>query len=162
MEKLLTEYRKVEEKDRNWIENLMQKEWGSRMIVTRGKIHDTRNLEGIISETSGKRTGVLIYNINNEECEIIVLNVLLEGKGIGTKLLEEVKKVAQQNNIKRVWLITTNDNLKALEFYKRKGFKVVAIHKDAVNKSRKLKPEIPMIGENGIPIQDEIEMEFRW
>lgn len=160
MGKQLTKYRKVDEKDRQWIEDLMQKEWGSNLIVTRGRLHDTGNLPGIISETMGKKTGILIYNLEKGECEMIALNVTTEGRGIGKGLLDAIKKVTEDEGIKRIWLITTNDNLKALEFYKRNGFKVAAIHKDAINESRKLKPEIPTIGKNEIPIRDEIELEM--
>ena len=42
-----------------------------------------------------------------------------------------------------------------------RGFRTVAVHSDAVSESRKLKPEIPEIGIDGIPIRDEIEMELR-
>jgi hypothetical protein len=39
------------------------------------------------------------------------------------------------------------------------GFTLAAVHKGALNESRKLKPEIPLFGIDGIPITDEIELE---
>jgi hypothetical protein len=60
----------------------------------------------------------------------------------------------------RLWLITTNDNLHALRFYQKRGFMLVAVHRNAVEQSRKLKPEIPLYGKDGIPIRDEIELEM--
>ena len=48
----------------------------------------------------------------------------------------------------------------ALGFYQKRGFRLVAVHPGAVNESRKLKPEIPLIGNDGIPIRDEIELEI--
>ncbi|HEX7715028.1 MAG TPA: GNAT family N-acetyltransferase, partial [Bacillota bacterium] len=59
----------------------------------------------------------------------------------------------------RLWLITTNDNLAAIRFYQLRGFVLVALHRDAIAQSRKLKPEIPLRGIDGIPIRDEIELE---
>ena len=58
-----------------------------------------------------------------------------------------------------MWLVTTNDNLRALAFYQRRGFRIIAVHTDAVARSREAKPEIPAVGDNGIPILDEIELE---
>jgi Acetyltransferase (GNAT) family len=61
---------------------------------------------------------------------------------------------------RRVWLITTNDNLRALRFYQRRGFRLVAVHPDALARSRELKPSIPEIGLDGIPLRDELELEL--
>ncbi|MBK9123270.1 MAG: GNAT family N-acetyltransferase, partial [Chloroflexi bacterium] len=62
--------------------------------------------------------------------------------------------------IHRLWLITTNDNLDALRFYQKRGWHLVAVHRDALNESRRLKPQIPIIGMDGIPLRDEIELEM--
>jgi ribosomal protein S18 acetylase RimI-like enzyme len=53
-----------------------------------------------------------------------------------------------------------NDNLHALRFYQKRGFVLVALHRNALEASRKLKPEIPLVGIDGIPIRDEIELEL--
>jgi hypothetical protein len=55
---------------------------------------------------------------------------------------------------------TTNDNLNALRFYQKRGFVLVSVHRNAVIKSRQLKPEIPLTGNDGIPLRDEIELEM--
>jgi hypothetical protein len=48
----------------------------------------------------------------------------------------------------------------ALRFYQRRGFRLVALHPGAVDDSRRrLKPEIPELGEYGIPIRDELVLE---
>ncbi|MBS1248898.1 MAG: hypothetical protein MAG431_00468 [Chloroflexi bacterium] len=93
-------------------------------------------------------------------CEIVSLDSLEEGHGIGTKLVEAVHQVAVENACERLWLITTNDNLNALGFYQKRGFELVAVHRGAMEESRRVKPKIPEIGHNGIPIRDEIEMEI--
>ncbi len=88
------------------------------------------------------------------------MNSLLEGRGIGSALVEAVIKVAVNASCKRIWLITTNDNLTALRFWQKRGFSLVAVHRNAIEESRRLKPEIPLKGEHGIPIKDEIELEM--
>jgi ribosomal protein S18 acetylase RimI-like enzyme len=59
-----------------------------------------------------------------------------------------------------LWLVTTNDNLDALRFYQRRGFVLVALRPDVMKDSRRLKPEIPLIGAFGIPLRDELELEM--
>ncbi|WP_084364910.1 GNAT family N-acetyltransferase [Clostridium tepidiprofundi] len=84
---------------------------------------------------------------------------LYENKGIGTKLIEEVIEVAKIQKCKRVWLITTNANVRAIRFYQKRGFNMKALYINAVNESRKIKPEIPILGYDNIPILHEIEFE---
>lgn len=105
-------------------------------------------------------SGVITFMLKGEECEITSLDSLHEGKGIGTALINEVLQEAKEKKCRRVFLITTNDNLHALGFYQRRGFELVAVHCGAVNKSRKIKPTIPLIGGNNIPLRDEIELEM--
>lgn len=55
--------------------------------------------------------------------------------------------------------MTTNDNLDALRFYQRRGWRLVAVHPDPLEESRRLKPSIPTVGLFGIPRRDELELE---
>ena len=108
----------------------------------------------------GRPSGLVTYRIDGDECEIITLNSLIEGIGIGSALLEAVGKAAEASGCKRFWLITTNDNTKAIRFYQKRGMTLAALYRNAIEHSRKLKPEIPMAGLDGIPIRDEIELEI--
>jgi len=69
------------------------------------------------------------------------------------------RKKAKAKGCKFLWLITTNDNLTALGFYQKRGFHLTALYPDALEASRKLKPQISMKA-NGIPIRDELELEL--
>ena len=65
---------------------------------------------------------------------------------------------------RRAWLparglTTTNDNVDALRFYQRHGFRLVELRPGAVDAARRLKPEIPATGAHGIPLRDELELE---
>ncbi|MGI6669783.1 MAG: GNAT family N-acetyltransferase [Acetivibrionales bacterium] len=88
------------------------------------------------------------------------LNSFEENRGIGTALIKGVIDVARKNDCKRVWLITTNDNIEAIRFYQKKGFELKAVHINAIELSRKLKPSLPLIGMHGIPIKHEFEFEI--
>ncbi|MEW6686777.1 MAG: GNAT family N-acetyltransferase [Candidatus Edwardsbacteria bacterium] len=145
---------------RDWANHLIENHWGSTRIVTRGRIHHAEILPGFVARQENKPVGLVTYRIEGEEYEIITLDSLLEGIGIGSALLDAVKKTAISAKCRRLWLITTNDNLNALRFYQKRGFSLVAVHRNALEQSRRLKPEIPLVGLNGILLRDEIELEM--
>jgi GNAT superfamily N-acetyltransferase len=92
-------------------------------------------------------------------CEIVTLDNLGDRRGVGTALIEAVMETARAAGCRRLWLITTNDNLRALRFYQKRGFRLVRLSPDAVTAARRIKPEIPLVGEDGIPLRDELELE---
>jgi ribosomal protein S18 acetylase RimI-like enzyme len=138
---------------------VLNESWGSTRVVSRGILHRADILPGLIAEIAGERVGLLTYNIHEGMLEIVTLNVQKQKQGIGKALVERVGAIATSQDCSRVWVITTNDNKPAMEFYKAIGFTLVKVHKDSIMKSRKLKPEIPQLGIDGIPITDEVEFE---
>jgi GNAT superfamily N-acetyltransferase len=118
-------------------------------------------LPGIVVTDAGEPVGLLTYTIDGDACEIVTIDAVVEGDGIGTLLVGSVADVADAAGCTRLWLVTTNDNDRALGFYRAQGFDVVAVHEGAVDASRKLKPSIPLVSGAGVPIQDEIELERR-
>ncbi len=104
--------------------------------------------------------GLVTYRIEGQACEVVTLDSLEANIGIGTALVEAVREAATQAGCTRLWLITTNDNMDALRFYQKRGLRLVAVHRDAVTEARRSKPQIPWIGNDGIPLRDEIELEL--
>lgn len=151
-------FRPIEEWDRPLIAEIMQKEWGSQIIISRGKTLDASILPGFIAQTTTKIQGLVTYHLSEKECEIVTLNSFQSGQRIGSSLIEYTEEIARKQGAQKLWLITSNDNLEALAFYQKRGFKISAIHPDAITEARTQKPEIPLIAENGIPIRDEIEL----
>ena len=129
------------------------------MIISKGKVYYPDQLPGFVAFQAGKRAGLATYNIEDSDCELVSIQSLLEGHGAGSALLDAVREAAKIAGCKRFWLITTNDNLRALGFYQKRGMSLVAVYRNAMEAARKLKPQIPMIGQNGIPLRDEIELE---
>lgn len=129
-------------------------------MVSRGKIYLPEQLEGFVVEDNNEWIGLLTFFITNNECEVTSIDSLRTGMGIGTILLNETIKEARERDCRRIFLMTTNDNLNALGFYQKRGFELVAVHRGAVNESRKIKASIPYIGMNNIPLRDEIELEM--
>jgi len=152
--------RPLDKGDRDWVVGLLKEWWAGPEQVTRGKVLRADELPGFIAVEEGKPAGLITYHIDGTECEIVTMNSLAEGKGVGAALIDAVKDTAAKAGCKRLWLITTNDNTAALRFYQKRGFQMVAVHRNALEKSRELKPEIPLTGNDGIPIRDEIELEM--
>lgn len=151
--------RPIENADASWIVDFLKERWSSTM-VSRGRILFPERLPGFIAEQNGKLVGMVTYRVEGEECEIVTLDSIVEGVGIGSGLIDAIKVVAAAAKCDGIWLVTTNDNLHALGFYQKKGFALVAVHRNAIQQSRRLKPEIPLVGLHGIPIRDEIELEL--
>ena len=136
------------------------KGWGSETIVSRGKAYKVQDLDGILVYENGKIIGLGLYHIKNN-CEIVLLETFIHNKGIGTKIIEKIKEIAESNKCKRIWLVTTNSNINAIKFYQKRGFTISNIYINAMEEARKIKPEIPKMAENGIEIRDEIEFEVK-
>jgi len=153
--------RKIEQKDKSWVKKIFKTRWGSDFVIARGEVHHCRKLDGFIAEISGQREGLITYRISSGDLEIVSLDSLLKGKGIGTALINKIIEFANEAKIKRILLITTNDNIDAIKFYQKRGFRMMKVYPEAVNISRKLKPSIPERGDYGIPISDEIEFEMK-
>lgn len=153
--------RPVEDGDRRWVKRFISQGWGSEKIISQGKIYYPHKLPGFVAIRNKKYLGLITYDIKRKKCRIISLNSIIKREGIGRALVEAVKKVARKSNCKKLWLITTNDNISALCFWQKLSFIFKEIYPNAVSLSRKLKPEIPLIGNYGIPIRDEILLELQ-
>jgi len=152
--------RATQASERNWVESFIKSHWGSEIVVAKGRVTRPAELDGFAALQGEKPIGLLTYRTEGPNCEIVTLDSTVQGKGIGTILIDAVKQKAKVNGCRRLWLITTNDNLNALGFYQKKGFRLVALYPNALEASRKLKPEISLKASNGVPIRDELELEL--
>ena len=119
--------------DRDWVTRHVAEHWGAEIVVAHGTLYHPAELPGFVAEMDGKVAGLVTFHIAGDACEIVTLDSLSEGQGIGTALIEAVKAAADAAGCRRLWLITTNDNLHALGFYQKRGFRLVAVHPGAVN-----------------------------
>ena len=154
------EIRRLTSEDIPRVRQFWSEQWSGDFVVSRGLVHRPEEVEGFVVEDGEFWDGLVTFKITNDECEVTSLDGLREGQGIGTKLLRKVIEEARTRKCRRVFLITTNDNLYALGFYQRRDFELVAIRRTAMDETRKLKPDILLIGMNRIPLRDEIELEM--
>ena len=150
--------------DSEWraeIDRLIEREWAGPMVATNGVLHNTSQAEGFVFLSSGQLAGYLLYCLEKGECEVLVLHSLAENRGVGSALLRSAVQKAKQGGCGRLWLVTTNDNVRAVRFYQRfgmelKGVLIAPMHQPIAT----LNPSIPLIGSDGIPIKHEFEFEM--
>lgn len=147
------------EADRAWLADLWRREWGGEVMITRGQTHYLHQMEALIAWEGELPVGAATYRPDPAGWELMSLNALTEGKGVGSALLGAFEDAARAAGAGRVWLITTNDNLDALRFYQRRGYRMAAIYPGAVDEARQQKDSIPLVGYHGIPLHDELELE---
>jgi ribosomal protein S18 acetylase RimI-like enzyme len=142
--------------NREKIVSFFKEHWGSTEMVISTGIYQCDTLDGFIFEENNQIIGLVTYVIKDNEIEVISLDSLQEGKGIGSSLMKKVEYIAKQKKLQVVSLITTNDNLNALKFYQKRNYRITSIIPNGVNKARNLKPSIPLIGHDEIPLNDEL------
>lgn len=147
--------------DADWIRQHVTATWHAEIVVAHGEVFRPHELPGFIALADGEAVGLVTYRIDGDGCEIVTIDSIRPGGGIGTRLIDTVKEVALRAGCGRLWLLTTNDNLNAIGFYQKRGFSLVRVHVGAATEARRLKPSIPLIGFDGIPVRDDIELEMR-
>ena len=160
MEQKDISYHEKTDRDNDWVKEVVTDQWGSTKITSKDKMYEVSTLPGFIAEQNSKPIGLILYAVEEKQCEIVALYSGVEKHGIGTKLMELVKEAAKKEKCDRLWLQTTNDNTSALRFYQKRGMIIAAVRPNAIEAQRRIKP-IPLIGNDGIPIRDEIELETK-
>jgi ribosomal protein S18 acetylase RimI-like enzyme len=147
--------------DRAWLGELWRSSWGGDVVVARGLVHRLAELDALVAWRGAERVGGLTYRMAAGACEVVTVDAAVRGAGVGTALLAELEALARRAGCARLWLVTSNDNLAALRFYQRRGYRIAAVHVGAVDAARRRKPSIPVRGEDGIAVHDELELEKR-
>ncbi|MFX4302815.1 GNAT family N-acetyltransferase [Alicyclobacillus tolerans] len=151
-----------EEEDLRWLNQLWQVEWGGEAMVSRGHVFYLHDLHSVMAKDENGYVGAATYRFDMENnCELMIINALSPASGVGTRLLAAVEQEASRRGCRRVWLITSNDNLDALRFYQKRGYRITAVYPGAIDEARSIKPTIPLKGDHDIEIHDEIELEKR-
>jgi GNAT superfamily N-acetyltransferase len=143
------------EDDQPWIEALLVGRWGSTVVVAHGTRFDAAHLPALVA---GEREGLATYVVSGTEAEIVTLDAVATKRGAGSALIDALADRLRALDVRLIRVSTTNDNLDALRFYQRRGFRLSALRPGAVDAARTEKPEIPMVGAYGIPLRDEIDL----
>lgn len=133
--------------------------WGGDAVIAHGDALYPARLPGFVALSGGALVGHASYRLEGDRCELASIEAAPAGEGIGSALLAAVVEAARAAGCRTLWCTTTNDNLDALAFYQRRGFRLSALRPGAVDEARATrKPEIPLVAPNGLPLRDELDL----
>jgi ribosomal protein S18 acetylase RimI-like enzyme len=135
--------------------------WHDEAVVAHGERMYPARLPGFVALSGETIVGHVSYRADGRRCEVTSIEATPRQTGIGSMLMAAVVEAARDAAQRTLWLTTTNDNLDAIRFYQRRGFRLSVLRSGAVDRAREtLKPEIPVVGSYGIPMRDELDLEL--
>ena len=146
--------------DRDWVATTLVQEWTSTSVARGGELVEAAGLSGSLATLGGRRVGLVLVNVSEGEFEVVAISTTRPRSGVGRALMERCFAEARATACRRVWVVTTNNNVAAIAFYQHVGLDLLALHRNAVRASRKLKPTIPVRDAEGVRIDHEIEFEL--
>ncbi len=134
---------------------------GGPQVVSNGVLHTLADYPALIAEVDGHPSGFAVYRVDGDTCELVAIAATEQWQGVGTALLHGTEEAARNVGCTRIWLATTNDNMPAIRFYQRRGYSLSKFRSGAFSEVRALKgldPDEEIIGIDGIPIRDELQL----
>jgi ribosomal protein S18 acetylase RimI-like enzyme len=150
--------RPLHEDERAWMRETLRERWPHELLVGRGRVRTPSELSALVATQDGERVGLLTYAIEGGVAEIVSLDALWPGMGIGSSLINGLAELAAAAGARRLIAMVTNDNTRGLRYYQRLGFRLSELRAGAVEQLRPEKPWIPATGQDDIPIRDEVEL----
>jgi GNAT superfamily N-acetyltransferase len=145
--------------DRAFLEELLRLRWSGGALLLHDKMVSPADVEALAAYDGDRLAGVATWRLEGNVLYMFTLNNITEQRGVGVTLLGAMMQLARDKKAPLIRVIVTNDNLKALGFYQRRGFRIIAVYPGAVDTIRAANPNVPMMGADRIPIRDEIELE---
>jgi len=133
---------------------------GGPPVVGALDAYEPSGVEGLVWEdgASGRRA-VVTWWTEAQVAEIVSVHAEPAGGGAGTRIMDAAEAELQRRGVRRLVVATTNDNVRALNFYQKRGYRLVRLHLDAMDRVRTVKPGLPQTGRDGIPLRDMWELE---
>ncbi|MEJ8472696.1 GNAT family N-acetyltransferase [Roseibium algae] len=150
------EIRQIQDEDHVAVRQLLVERWTGPEIMLDDQTVDASRLPGYVAVVGDEFAGLVTVIKREGEWEILTLDSLNRWAGTGTLLLDAVVKEARETDVPRLTVRTSNDNLDAFRFYQRRGFRMERVAQGVIDREREQKPEIPVRGDHGIPIHDEV------
>ncbi len=149
---------RLEAADAACIEAQWRRLWGLP-VVSLNRHYEPADVEGLVyRDDGGEVTGLVTWHVDGDCAEIVTVDAFEQGRHVGGRLLRGAEEELRKQGAERVRIMTTNDNLRAIAFYVRSGYRLVAVHLDAMKRVREVKPGLPETGLDGLPLRDVIEL----
>jgi ribosomal protein S18 acetylase RimI-like enzyme len=143
--------------DRERALDILHREFRGRQLVAGGEPVSMNEAELLVAETEGGVSGALAWRRRDQALHIVALatDPMWQRAGVGGYLLAEAEAMARRHGVSRVLVTMSNDNIPALYFYQRHGYRVAAVLRDAIAAQPRNRG---LTGFAGIPILDEIQL----
>lgn len=151
------EITRITDDNRKMLTQFIIDNWYGSIMIIKGERVDITTEDGYCIIDKNSVVAVVTYRLKNNICEITLLYTVKQRCGIGKKLVHEVTKTVRNKGGDTVMVVTTNDNIEAIAFYQKMGFDIVNIYRNSMDYVRKMRPTVPIMGENNIPLRHEIE-----
>lgn len=151
------EVRPATDDDRSGIAGLILSDFGRSKLVAFGEEFQVESVAAIVADMEGDLAGALAYRLHGEIMQIVALATDPEWQrsGVGARLLDHAEHVARDAGSTHVAVTTTNDNLPALYFYQRRGYRLTEVVTDAISAAGEPRG---LVGFAGIPMRDEFHL----
>ena len=137
---------------------MWEERWGLP-IVSAEREYGPADVEGLVWREGGAVLGLVTWAVEGKRAEVVSLDALQPGRRIGARLMEAAEEEVRRRGVRTLRVVTTNDNPRALSFYLRRGYRLLRLHQDAMDRVRALKPGVPLTGADGIPLRDMWELQ---
>ena len=143
--------------DREKALELFKRDFGPAQLVAYGEAISLDDALALVAETDNDIAGALAWRPFDGALHILALatDPMWQRAGVGGHLVAEAELLARRRNLPRMIVTITNDNLPALYFYQRRGYRMSAILRDSIAAHTRGQQAV---GFAGIPIVDEIQL----
>ncbi len=140
------------------IDRLVRERWGVPVVCI-DRLYEPADLEGLVwRDGSGEIQGLITWAADGDWAEIVTMDAFVRGAHIGGRLLDGAEEQLRRRGVKSIVVVTTGDNLRALTFYVRRGYRLLRLDLDGMERVRSLKTNVPETGHEGLPLRDMWEL----
>ncbi len=149
--------REATDGDRPAVRALFESDFGRTKIVAFGEVMDIDQMPALVAFMTAELSGALTYRLLGDALHMVALatDPMWQRSGVGGHLVAEAELLARRLTLQRTVVATTNDNLPALYFYQRRGYRMT----DLVPGSISIHTGQEAAGFAGIPVRDEVRLE---
>jgi GNAT superfamily N-acetyltransferase len=149
--------REATDADRSAARALFHRDFGRTKIVAFGEVMDIDQMPALVAIMRDEPSGALAYRLLGDALHVVALatDPMWQRSGVGGYLVAEAELLARRLNLRRLVVCTTNDNLPALYFYQRRGYRLIELVPDSIIKHTRQ----AHAGFAGVPVRDEIRLE---
>jgi ribosomal protein S18 acetylase RimI-like enzyme len=142
------------------VAKLIDRAGNGAFLVIRGIVYEAHALRAVVAERDGEVVGYAPYSLAGHIAFVCVMSNFFEDEEVTRALIGAVEALCRRAGRGFLRAVTSNDAIELLGLLQQLGYRIVAIWPNAMDLVRELKPRLPAIAANGVPIRDEIELEI--